>query len=117
MWPKILEQNSRKGGKMNLRELIGLRQGLSVDTKPLRHVFKLRDQVVIHRPVGFSGKTKEIILGEILASAGKGKFVVSIPRPGGVSARATVNANQLQPVTAAFKRSHVNFNPAFRGTM
>lgn len=103
---------------MNLREIVNMRQGLNVDVKkPAAHEFKVKDQVVIYKPVGFSGKTKEVIVGEILASAGKGKFVVSIPRPGGVSARATVSVNQLQPVTAAFRRSHVNINPAFRGQM
>lgn len=102
---------------MNLREMVDMGRGLTVDVKPSTHAFKIRDQVVIRRPVGFSGKTKEVILGEILASAGKGKFVVTIPRPGGVSTRATVNANQLQPVTAAFKRSHVQINSAFRGSV
>src|ERR1700747_2256877 len=100
---------------MNIREIVDVHQGLTVDVKPQKHDFKIKDQVVIYKPVGFSGKTREVIVGQILASAGKGKFVVSIPRPGGVSTRATVLANQMEPVTAAFRRSNVNFNPAFRG--
>jgi urease alpha subunit len=103
---------------MNLREIVDMRQGLQVDVKqPSRHEFKVKDQVVIYKPVGFGGKTREVIVGQILASAGEGKFVVSIPRPGGVATRTTVSASQLQPVTAAFRRSHVNINPAFRGQM
>lgn len=102
---------------MNLREIVDMRQGLNIHIPPPKHEFKVKDQVVIYKPVGFSGKTREVIVGQILASVGKGKYVVSIPRPGGASTRATVSANQLQPVTAAFRRSHVNINPAFRGQM
>jgi hypothetical protein len=102
---------------MNLREMVDVRKGLSVDVQRPKHEFKVKDQVVIYKPVGFSGKTKEVIVGQILASAGKGKFLVSIPRPGGVSTRATVLASQLKPVTEAFKRTSVQINPAFRGQM
>jgi hypothetical protein len=98
-----------------MRDYVGMQQGLKVDVKPVKHEFKLRDEVVIYRPVGFGGKTREVLVGEILASAGKNQFVVSIPRPGGVSTRATVNVSQLQPATAAFKRERVHINPAFRG--
>ena|ERR1700722_5167598 len=102
---------------MNLREMITVKQGLAVDVQRPKHEFKIKDQVVIRKPVGHSNMTKEVIVGQILASAGKGKFLVSIPRPGGVATRATVLASQLQPVTEAFKRTSVQFNPAFRGQM
>jgi hypothetical protein len=103
---------------MNLREMANTYLGLHVDTQQsTKHEFKLKDQVVIYRPVGFSGSTKEVIVGNILAEAGKGKYVVSIPRPGGVTTRATVLASQLKPVTDVFRRSSVQINPAFRGQM
>jgi len=97
--------------------MVDVSQGLNSRIKPLKHEFKIKDQVVIRKPVGFSGKTKEVIVGQILASAGKGSFVVSIPRPGGVTTRATVPVSQLSPVTKEFKRQSVNWNPAFRGQM
>jgi hypothetical protein len=103
---------------MNLREMAATYGGLSTDVKqPAKQEFKIKDQVVIYRPVGRSANTREVIVGEILASAGKGKFVVTIPRPGGVLTRATVSASQLEPVTDVFRRSHVHINPAFRGQM
>jgi len=102
---------------MNLREIVNMKQGLAVNVQRPKHQFKIRDQVVIYKPVGFSGKTKEVIVGNILASAGEGKFVVSIPRPGGVSTRATVSASQLKPVTDVFRRSSIQINPAFRNQM
>jgi hypothetical protein len=92
--------------------------GLSVDTKQTaKPKFKIKDQVVIYRPVGHSNNTKEVIVGQIMAEAGTGKFVVSIPRPGGVIHRATVLASQLKPVTEVFRRNSVQINPAFRGQM
>ncbi len=100
---------------MNLREMIDVRHGLSVPIQKPEYKFKVGDQAVIYRPVGFSSKTKEVVVGKILASAGEGKFVVAIPRPGGVSLRSTVNANQLKPVTDVFRRNSVQINPAFRG--
>jgi hypothetical protein len=101
---------------MNLREIAATYDGLSVDVKqPAKREFQIKDQVVIYRPI--SANTREVIVGEILASAGKGKYVVTIPRPGGVVTRATVLASQLKPVTEVFRRSHVQINPAFRGQM
>lgn len=81
-----------------LREIVNTAQGVAVDAPPVQRKLQVRDQVVLRRPVGFSGKTKEMIRGEILAFGDGGKSaVVSIPRPGGVTTRATVRTDQLQP--------------------
>jgi hypothetical protein len=102
-----------------LTEIVQSAQGLSVDSLPsVDRELRIKDQVVIRRPVGFSGKTSEVIVGQILAFGDNGKTAtVSIPRPGGVSTRAIVNTSQLSPVTETFRRSRVQWNPAFRGQM
>lgn len=106
---------------MNLREMIDTAMGLTVDVKQPRqsaHAFAVKDQVIVRRPVGFSGATTEIISGEILAFADNGKSaVVSFPRAGGVLTRATVDVDQLQPASSVYRRGRVHVNPAFRGQM
>lgn len=105
----------------NLRRMIDgigdLRLGID---KPVEQKqFKLRDQVVLRRNVTrTSPRTQEVIVGTITAFAeGNTSAVVTIPRPGGTVTRTTVQLDQLEPVTAAFKRSSTHWNPAFRGQM
>lgn len=100
---------------MNLREIVNTAQGLTVDVEKPAQALKVRDDVVIRRPVGFSGKTHEIIVGKILAfGSDKKTATVSIPGPGGVISRSNVSVSQLQPVTESFKRKSVQYNSQFK---
>lgn len=79
--------------------------------------FKAQDQVVVRKPIGRGGPTtREVIVGTIAAMAEDGKSAtVSFPRPGGRLLRSTIPIAQMEHVSATFKRSSVQFNPAFRG--
>jgi hypothetical protein len=81
--------------------------------------YKVRDQAIIRRTVTRSKPhTQEVIVGTITAFADNGKSaVLTIPRPGGVITRTTVPLSQLEPVSKAFKRNSVQWNPALRGSM
>ena len=101
-----------------LTEIVNTAQGLSVPRLPQNRELQVKDQVVIRRPLGYSGNTKEIVVGQLLAFGDGGKTAtVSIPRAGGVITRATVRTSDLSPVTETFRRSSVQWNPAFRGQM
>lgn len=103
---------------MNIRDFIGAAQGLAVDVDPPeQRKLAVKDQVVIRRPVGFSGATNEILVGEITAFADDKNAYVSFPRPGGVLSRSLVSVDQLQPATSVYSRGRVNINPGFRGQM
>jgi len=109
---------------MNLRDWMDTVKSTMTDLSPFKGVlesnqkpdFSVRDQVVIRRPVGFSGKTREIIQGEILSFTDGGQSaVVAMARPGGVTARSTVSLDQLQHVSDVYRRGRVHTNPALRG--
>lgn len=76
----------------------------------------VQQQVVVRRKCNRSGPTtNEVRIGTIMAFSPDGsKATVSIPGPGGRNQRAEVSVDQLTPVTESYKRSSVQFNPAFR---
>jgi hypothetical protein len=78
--------------------------------------FKLKDQVIIRRRLRQAGpKTSEILVGDILSFSPDGrKATVSLPKVGGGHNRVEVAVDNLQPVTAQFKRARIQTNPAFR---
>lgn len=81
------------------------------------HEFKLNDQAVIRRTVtrGRSPHTSEVIVGQIAAFSDDHKTAtLSIPRPGGITQRTEVPISELSPVSQEFRRSSVQFNPAYR---
>ena len=77
--------------------------------------FKKNDDVVIRRQTNRSGPTtSEVIVGTILA-LGDNSATVVIKKGGGRTEKKEISLNQLSPVTLAFKRSSIQFQPAFRG--
>jgi hypothetical protein len=104
---------------MNLRQMVDTWTGLADDTPKANHEFKKGDQVVVKRTMGQTRlASKEVMTGDIIAFAEGGKSaVVSIPRQGGRQLRCTVPVVQLSPVSEVYRRSRVQFNPAFRGSV
>ena len=101
----------------NLRDIVDGVGSLEYDLQPDRVVsgFKVKDDVVLRRPVNRSGpQTSEVIVGTILA-LGEHSATVSFRKGGGVTEKKEVNLKQLSPVTLAFKRHSIQFQPAFRG--
>jgi hypothetical protein len=102
---------------MNLRKMVDTWAGLANTTPKVQTELKQGDQVVVKRQMGQTHlATKELMCGTVLSFTGK-SAVVSIPRPGGRQLRCTVPVNQLTPVTEMYRRSRVQINPAFRGSV
>lgn len=88
---------------------------LMYDVQPEKVGLKVRDEVIVRRSTNRSGpQTSEVRVGQILA-LGETTAKVSMKKAGGFSETKEVALNQLSPVTLAFKRSSVQFQPAFRG--
>ena len=105
----------------NLRQMIdglgNLALGFTQSQK--RPQYQVKDQAIIRRKITRSKPhTQEVIVGTITAFAdGGNSAVLTIPRPGGVITRTTVPLTQLEPVSKAFKRNSVQWNPALRGSV
>ena len=104
---------------MNLRKMIDTWTGLADVLPKIKTEFKKGDQVVVKRQMGNTRlATKELMAGTLLAFKDGGRAAeVSIPRPGGRQLRCVVPTNQLTPVTDMYRRSRVQTNPAFRGSV
>lgn len=104
---------------MNLRKMVDTWTGLADNTPKVKNEFKQGDQVVVRRQMGNTRlATKELMAGTVLSFKEGGRSAeVSIPRPGGRQLRCTVPVNQLTPVTEQYRRSRVQTNPAFRGSV
>jgi len=91
---------------------------LNVQVDRPRHSFKAQQDVLIRRRVNPHGRnaTTEVIVGRILAM-GKDMATVSVAKPGGITQHMTVNLRDISPVTETFRRSSVQYSPAFRGRM
>lgn len=104
---------------MNLQQMIDGSLELNVKRPEQRaHAFKAQQEVLIRRRVNNAARTPttEVIVGRILAMNGN-RASISVPRPGGITQRMEVDVRDLQPVTESFRRSSVQYSPAFRGRM
>ncbi len=91
---------------------------LNVKTEAPTRSFKAQQEVIVRRRVNPYAKntTTQVIVGRIL-SAGKHVSKVSIAQPGGITEHLTVPNKDISPVTESFRRSSVQYSPAFRGRM
>jgi hypothetical protein len=91
--------------------------GRGSEVKSVEAQFKTGQQVVVKRRMVQNGPvTSQLRVGTIMAFGDNGRtVVVSYPMPGGGSMRQAVSVEQVEPVSARFKRASVQFNPAFRG--
>lgn len=101
----------------NIRDLIdgvsSLEYNLTPDIADVS--FKVQQDVVIRRQTNRSGPSNtEIMVGTILA-LGDTSAKVSIKKGGSRTETRDVLLKDLSPVSLAFKRSSIQFQPAYRG--
>lgn len=101
----------------NLRNMIDGQGSLELNANfaAPKVTFKVQDDFILRRKINRSGPlTQEVLVGKILAMNSDGTAEVGLQKAGGVTQRAVVNVKDLQPVTEAFKRSSIQFNPGYR---
>lgn len=101
----------------NLREMVDGFCSLQINASAVANevVFKPQDEFVLRRKVNRTGPlTSEVLVGRILAMHDNGTADASIMKAGGVSIRTVVNLKDIQPVTDKFRRSSIQFSPAYR---
>lgn len=76
--------------------------------------FHIKQKVIIRQRTGVGGpSTYQVRVGEIVAMGKDGGTAkVSLPKPGGKTL-VEVSVSDLSPVTEGFRRSSVQFHPAF----
>lgn len=101
----------------NLRDLVDGVSSLEYNLSPdkANTGFKVQQDVVVRRQTNRSGPSNtEIMVGTILALSDT-SAKVTIKKGGGRTETRDVMLKDLSPVSLAFKRSSVQFQPAFRG--
>lgn len=100
----------------NLRDMVDGAGSLAINaTVEQKSRFSVQQDVLIRRPVNRSGpQTNEVIVGRIMAMDGTNARV-SVRKNDGGSILQVVSLKNLSPVTAAFRRSSVQFNTGFHG--
>lgn len=101
----------------NLRDIVDGVGSLANDLTPDRvdTSFRVQQEVITRRQTNRSGPaTSEVKVGTILA-LGEGTATVSFRSSTGVTEKKEVRLADLSPVTLAFKRQSIQFQPAFRG--
>jgi hypothetical protein len=101
----------------NLRDYIDGVSSLEHNLTPDRvdNSFKVQQDVVVRRQTNRSGPSNtEIMVGTILA-LGDTSAKVAIKKGGGRTETKDILLKDLSPVSLAFKRSSIQFQPAYRG--
>lgn len=101
----------------NIRDFIDGVSSLEHNLTPDRSDtnFKVQQDVIVRRPTNRSGPTtSEVMVGTILAM-GDASATVVIKKGRGITEKREVPLNLLSPVSLAFKRSSIQFQPAYRG--